>query len=362
LEPFFGGSHRDFAEGVISHSRHRIDLLTLPARFWKWRMRGAALYYTSKIPSLKKYDGLITTDLMSLSDLKALWGPTFPPALVYFHENQVSYPLAPGESIDYQFGWTDITTALAADRVIFNSHTHLKAFFSLLPGFIDMMPEYEPKWVVDSIRSRAEVIYPGCQFPATKPLLKDFPSPAEAPPLIIWNHRWEFDKNPEDFFAALDAMLDNGFDFRLALLGENFQKVPKAFIAAKQRYRQMIVQYGYVKSKEKYCKWLQRGTIVISTAKQENFGIATVEAIRFGCLPLLPNRLSYPEIIPDDFHQYFLYQDQVDLVSKLMYLLSNLVEFQESRDKISEAMGQYSWENRIDQFDEELEALAGLKD
>ncbi|MFO7645973.1 MAG: DUF3524 domain-containing protein [Desulfosarcina sp.] len=42
LEPFFGGSHREFAQGWVAHSRHCIDLLTLPARFWKWRMRGAA--------------------------------------------------------------------------------------------------------------------------------------------------------------------------------------------------------------------------------------------------------------------------------------------------------------------------------
>ncbi|MBW2707028.1 MAG: DUF3524 domain-containing protein, partial [Deltaproteobacteria bacterium] len=31
LEPFFGGSHREFAQGLVAHSRHSIDLLTLPA-------------------------------------------------------------------------------------------------------------------------------------------------------------------------------------------------------------------------------------------------------------------------------------------------------------------------------------------
>jgi glycosyltransferase involved in cell wall biosynthesis len=36
LEPFFGGSHKDFAQGLVSHSRHKIDSVTLPARFWKW--------------------------------------------------------------------------------------------------------------------------------------------------------------------------------------------------------------------------------------------------------------------------------------------------------------------------------------
>ena len=130
LEAFFGGSHREFAEGLISHSRYRIDLVTLPARFWKWRMRGAALYFVKKVSSLDKYHGLITTDLMSLADFKALSNGICPPALVYFHENQFTYPLAPGERMDYQFGFTDITTALASDRVIFNSQTHRDAFLT----------------------------------------------------------------------------------------------------------------------------------------------------------------------------------------------------------------------------------------
>lgn len=112
LEPFFGGSHRDFAEGLVAHSRHKIDLITLPARAWKWRMRGAALHLIRKIASPGAYQGVIVSDLLSLSDLKTLWGRDFPPALVYFHESQFTYPLAPGEHMDYQFGFTDITTCL----------------------------------------------------------------------------------------------------------------------------------------------------------------------------------------------------------------------------------------------------------
>ena len=108
LEPFYGGSHRDFADGWVQHSRHRLDLVTLPARFWKWRMRGAALHFAKKVQTPADYDGLITSSLMSLSDLKALWGADCPRALVYFHENQLSYPLPPGEVMDYQFGFTEL--------------------------------------------------------------------------------------------------------------------------------------------------------------------------------------------------------------------------------------------------------------
>jgi len=360
LESFFGGSHRDFAEGLTHHSRHKIDLLTLPARFWKWRMRGAALYFAEKISSIENYDGLITTDLMSLSDLKALLGSSCPPSLVYFHENQLTYPLAPGESMDYQFGFTDITTALAADRILFNSHTHLDSFFSILPDFLKMMPEYRPGWVVKAIRRKSGVLYPGCRFPDRQ---KQLPVSLEkeSRPLIIWNHRWEFDKGPKDFFDALDAVLDRGLDFQLALMGENFQSVPKEFIAAQKRYGHKIVQYGYVESKEEYYEWLNRGSIVVSTATQENFGISVVEAIRHGCVPILPDRLAYPEIIPEAYHSSFIYKGQEDLIERLSLIISDYPRFQEKVLKLTHAMGRFSWENLVDSYDEELENLVMTK-
>jgi len=356
LEPFFGGSHREFAEGLISHSRHRIDLVTLPARFWKWRMRGAALYFFKKVTSLADYHGLITTDLMSLADFKALAQGLCPPAMVYFHENQFTYPLAPGEHMDYQFGFTDITTALAADRVIFNSQTHCDAFFKALPNFIKMMPEYRPGWVVDEIRSKADVLYPGCRFPAKAQKGQDFSR--QPPPLIIWNHRWEFDKNPAEFFRALDAIVDAGAEFRLALLGENCQTVPKAFVGARERYGARIVQYGYVESRQQYIDWLGQGAIVVSTAQQENFGISVVEAIRYGCIPLLPARLAYPEVIPTRYHSDVLYRSYQDLVAKLLDRILHFSDYLNLRRALSKEVARFAWENTIALYDRELEKLS----
>jgi glycosyltransferase involved in cell wall biosynthesis len=358
LEPFFGGSHREFARGLISHSRHRIDLVTLPARFWKWRMRGAALYFAKKVTSLANYHGLIITDLMSLSDFKALCKGDCPPALVYFHENQFTYPLAPGEHMDYQFGFTDITTALAAERVVFNSRTHFDAFFKSLPAFINMMPEYRPKWVVNQIRARADVLYPGCRFAAEELAAEDFSR--KLPPLIVWNHRWEFDKNPAEFFQALDTVLAAGAEFRLALIGENSQTVPKAFIGARERYGERVVQYGYVESRRQYIEWLAQGSIVISTARQENFGISIIEAIRHGCVPLLPARLAYPEIIPAVYHAEVLYHNHQDLVAKLLDRITNFSDYLNLRRSLSTEMGRFAWENTIDRYDRELEDLTRL--
>ena len=385
LNPFSGGSHLDFANGLIEHSSHEIDLISLPARFWKWRMRGAALYFIEKINSgfiekinsgfmeknnsgrvkeadfkkkiepLVNYDGIIVTDMMSLADFAALAGGRCPPALVYFHENQITYPLAPGEARDFQFGFTNISSACAGQRILFNSHTHRDDFFAHLPGFLKMMPERRPMWVVDSIREKSGVIYPGCRFSGKmEPVLSE----SDASPLIIWNHRWEFDKNPDDFFGALARIQEKGHDFRLALLGENFQKVPKAFIQAKKTFGDKIVRYGYVESKKEYMDILKQGSMVISSAWQENFGISVIEAARCGCFPLLPNRLSYPEIIPAEFHGQTLFRDARDLEEKLSLFMERPSRFDETREKISRAMGVFSWENVIHLYDEALEMLA----
>jgi glycosyltransferase involved in cell wall biosynthesis len=361
LESFYGGSHRDFAEGLIAHSRHRIELHSLPARFWKWRMRGAALYFSRKIPAPETYDGLIVTDLMSLSDLKALWGEACPPALLYFHENQLTYPLAPGESMDYQFGFTDLTSALAAERILFNSRTHFESFFSLLPRFLRMMPEYVPSWAVRTIRAKAAVLHPGCRFePAA-----DIPEPARGrgeAPLIVWNHRWEFDKNPAAFFEALDAMVRRGVAFRLCLLGESHRIVPKEFLAARERLGKRIVHYGYAPSRQDYLDWLEKADILVSTAIQENFGIATVEAIHCGCTPLLPKRLSYPELIPASMQADFLYSGQEELVRKLENMLRVLAtggdELRNKTRALALDLNRYAWVNMIPAYDRELAALS----
>lgn len=357
LEPFYGGSHRDFAEGLVSASAHEITLHTMPARFWKWRMRGAALYFAERVRRPQRFDVLLVSDLLNLADLKALWKRRCPPALLYFHENQLDYPLAPGESMDYQYGFTNITTGLSADRMLFNSRAHYARFFRKMPELLRRMPDCRPGWIPQALAAKAAVAYPGCRFDGGADPPYREPDKA-APPLVIWNHRWEFDKAPETFFQALQAVADRGIDFRLALLGERFREAPPVFARACQRFANQLVHCGYVESRSDYYRWLRQGAVVVSTALQENFGIAVVEAIRFGCLPLLPNRLSYPEIIPPELHGRVLYDDPAALVERLSVCLQRHREFASLRLRLSRAMARFAWERRIGAFDREMAAVA----
>ena len=355
VEPFYGGSHKNFADGLVAYSRHKIELMGLPPRFWKWRMRGAALEFFRRLPDPRKFHGIIATNLMSAADLKALLGAQCPPMLVYFHENQLTYPTAPGQPVDYHYGFTDITSALVARRVLFNSHSHLCGFLAALPEFIGMMPDMRPNWAESRIRQKSGVCRPGCHFPGPGAYV---PSARQEPPLVIWNHRWEHDKNPGAFFDALYALAGRGIDFRAAILGQSFTNRPLEFDAAAKRLPGQIVQFGYASPHTTYVDWLKRGTVVVSTALQENFGISVVEAARYGCLPLLPERLSYPEIIPRKFHETVLYRTEDELAGKLADILLRPAAYEADRKAIAAAMAEFSWQQRIMGFDAELEALA----
>jgi len=348
IEPFYGGSHKAFADGLIRNSAHSIDLVTMPGVNWSWRTRGAAFYFAKAIKNLESYDGIITTSLMRLADLRAFTGNKLPPVMVYFHENQLTYPLAPKEKRNQYLCMGDIGTALCADRIVFNSNYQMTVFFEAIENNISRVPDYPPEWILDDIRPKSTVIYPGCSFEMNN--LKEKTVSYE-PPLIVWNHRWSYDKNATSFFKALGILKANSIDFRVALLGEDSGFIPQAFIQAKESLKDHIVCYGYQEDRNRYLDWLKKGDIVVSTAIQENFGISVVEAIRYGCLPLLPERLSYPEIIPHDLHSVFLYKSQKDFIEKLMKLSKNHHLHFNHSEILADEINIYSWENVIDLYD-----------
>lgn len=153
---------------------------------------------------------------------------------------------------------------------------------------------------------RTHVLYPGIEMQRLSEeetdAAGDLPPRGSSPPLILWNQRWEYDKDPETFFAALDRIDDRGIAFRLALAGESFRRQPDEFLAARERFRDRIVHFGYAE-RRRYHALLQHADLVVSTAKHDFFGIAIVEAVAAGCFPVLPNALAYPEYIPEDSHE-----------------------------------------------------------
>ena len=197
VEPFEGGSHAAFSRALMGAVDAAWTPLTLPGRHWKWRMRGSAAYFAQVHAATlaQPYDLLVASSYVPLAELVGL-APSLSavPRVLYFHENQLAFPtLGPQQPRDHHFGFTQLVSALAADRCVFNSAYNRDSFLEAADALLRRMPDAVPKGWVETIRSRAVVL--GVPMPLT-----DAPVAPAAPhpdgPLLLWNHRWEHDKNP----------------------------------------------------------------------------------------------------------------------------------------------------------------------
>src|SRR4029434_6999573 len=126
-------------------------------------------------------------------------------------------------------------------------------------------------------------------------------------PFMRWNIPWEYDKAPQAFFDALIALEQQGVDFRVIVLGEHIDPQEPNFLAARERLASRTLAWGYAPDTGSYRELLHQADIVVSTAIQEFFGTGVIEAMYCGCVPILPRRLSYPEILPPEQHAACLY-------------------------------------------------------
>jgi len=353
LEPYHGGSHAAILEGLVRWSRHEFEVLRMPARKWKWRMRGAAVEFADRAGELAgTFDLVFASDMISGADWRALAPAPVArlPLVVYFHENQLTYPVRDEAERDYQYGFTNITTCLAADEVWFNSDFHRREFLAAVEGLLKRMSDFVPARVPERIAAGAKVMHPGVESPPPAPSAK-----RSKPHVVLWNHRWEWDKNPDEFFAALRDVRAAGTHFRLAVAGESFRDTPAVFAAAREEFAEAIVHWGHLESRAEYMSLLSRCDIVVSTARHEFFGVAVLEAAAAGCVPLLPRRLSYPEIFPEGSGPAVFYDEGAPADSLHALLSSDDIP---GRSAARALARDYLWENRIGEWDAAFAAAA----
>lgn len=363
LNAFHGGSHAAVAEGYIRHSKHQIELIKLPIDGgWRWRMRGATVTFARMLregygQQTLPFDLIICTDMLDLATFRGLMGRQLGniPIAVYFHENQLTYPIPAGRKLDLTFPWINYTTCLAADAIFYNSAFHRRVWIEALPGLIGRYHDFKELEMIDAIAAKSHVLHPGVDLAR----LADGQRPersADHVPIILWNSRWEYDKNPSSFFAALESLEEQGYDFRLIVLGEHIDPNEPSFAAARQRFGSRALSWGYAPDTASYRDALWQADIVVSAAIQEFFGISVIEAIACGCVPILPQRLSYPEIIPQQFHADCLYSSQDDFVAKLAQALTSLPRLQ--RLGLATIAAQYDWQIIVEHYDRAFEEVA----
>ena len=368
LEPYFGGSHKAFLDGWQVASRHSWTVLGLPAYKWKWRMRHGALTFVEQLAAsltnddMQHYDVLFCSDMLDLAAFRGLAPAPIRnlPSVAYFHENQLTYPVRHESERDYHFGYTNMTTALAASAVWFNSAYNRDSFLDALPQFLSRMPDNQPDAAAAQIRAKSAIWPQGVQ---------EFPPRGQRPPgplHILWAARWEHDKNPDLFFDALRKLARTGLDFQISVIGEQFRESPPVFEQAQNEFADRIRRWGYQPTRRDYETALCEADVIVSTAEHEFFGISVVEAVAAGAMPVVPRRLAYPEVLsgiaPADAELFFYDGTAGELAARLKLLAQRTVAgdiWQGDARRGRQAVERFSWPKLAPRLDDALEQVAG---
>ena len=354
IEPFFGGSHKTWAEGLVKHSTHNFIFYTLKDRNWKWRMYAGAIQLAEKVNKCREAPDLfLVTDMLCLNTFISLLKKELRsiPFVLYFHENQLNYPWSSRDpdkqkNRDRHYAFTNYRSALAADSIAFNSKFHLDQFLTSLADFLHAFPDPNGTKYIEKIRMKSKILYPG---------IEDYdkvPINGKKDKLILWNHRWEYDKNPKEFFSLIRELKKQKTDFKLAVLGERFENAPAIFEKSEKEFENEIVHWGFIADYRSYKKLLEASSVMPVTSNQDFFGISCVEDMSFGVLPLLPNRMAFPEHIPEEYHKEYLYNDFNELVAKSKILLKSE---NENRNAVaSRWSNKYKWNKLIPDYDQFL--------
>jgi len=315
LDPFHGGSHAAWAQGVkqgLTQKGHRVDLKTFHANHWKWRMQGAAGIWAHELQSMSPPDVLITTDMCDLAQLKGLLPATWHgvKCVVMFHENQLTFPWSPTDNDpklgrDLAYSYINVSSALAADQVWFNSAHHRRAFLDAVDTWMAKMPKPRLPRPAARIAEKSHVVHLGLSFEDWDALRPEQPGNWEGceVPVLLWNQRWSWDKGTDVWMALVHGILKHNIPAEFVVMGESKGRIPEGWEAMRDNMGSRCLQWGYADSKADYVRWLWRSTVAPLAPKQEYFGLAVIEAMRCEVMPWVPQLHAYTETMPAG-HRY----------------------------------------------------------
>lgn len=301
LSAYDAMSHRYWRQGMVAQfPEHHWTVKTLPPRHFSWRIHGNAMswFFSEKACLERPYDLIVATSMVDVATLKGLI-PSLAATrtIVYFHENQFAYPSSASKHDDIEIKIRSIYSAFAADAVVFNSEYNRTTFLQGADQLLNKMPDALPKNISETIEKKSHLL----PVPLLETCFSSKKTAKESTFNIIWNHRWEYDKAPERLYKALLQLQERGLSFRLHLLGQRFNSAPAVFETIHQSFHQHIDTWGFIENRDAYVDLLRRSQVVISTALHDFQGLAVMEAVAAGCLPLVPDRLAYQEYIPDSY-------------------------------------------------------------
>ncbi len=272
--------------------------LNLPPRHFAWRVRGNPLSWAlaERATLEASYDLLLATSMVDLATLRGLVPALAAlPTALYFHENQFAYPQGAGEHGTLEAQMVSLYSALAADRLLFNSRWNLDSFLAGVEDLLKRLPDAVPAGVCELLAGRARLL--------PVPVNVAGRSPRQQPGRLqlVWNHRWEFDKDPALLLQLIEAL--DTVDYQLHVVGQQFRRQPPEFerLRARLGVNDRLGHWGYIEDRERYLELLGRCDVVLSTAAHDFQGLSVLEGAALGCTPVVPDRLAYPEWFGKEF-------------------------------------------------------------
>ncbi len=307
LSAYSAASHRHWQKMLVRGlAAWDWTCLELPARHFSWRIRGNPLSWWGARELGEAYDCILATSTVDLATLIGM-NPSLGSChkVLYFHENQFAYPESPQGQGRLEPLMVNLYAAMAADRLAFNSEWNLASFLSGVAALLVRFPDRVPPGIVDHLAGKAVVLpvpLDGRVFP---PLRQQY---NWCEPHIVWNHRWEYDKGPERLLAFVQRLSDQAVPFRLSVVGQQFRRVPPEFDRIREIAGRRVIHWGHLDSRAEYCALLGQADLVLSTALHDFQGLGVMEGMAGGCIPWVPDRLAYPEYVPEGF-RYTSYDD-----------------------------------------------------
>lgn len=286
--------------------------LTLPARYFNWRIRGNSLSwaFTQQELFAQDFDLIIATSMVDLSSLRGFVPKLATiPTIVYFHENQFAYPVSSHQSHQVEAQMITLYSALCADQLVFNSAFNKQTFITGVKELLSKLPDAVPENLPGRFENAAVIPVPiANQLFKPRELMAGAHSSATPILNIVWNHRWEYDKGPQLLLELVKKIRQLALPVNLHLVGEQFRQRPPEFteiastLTEHRRHLNLPDSAsGFIANSASYHDLLRACDVVLSTALQDFQGLALQEAIALGCTPLAPARLAYPEYLPAEF-------------------------------------------------------------
>jgi len=349
-------SHVTWAQGYASRE-HDVRIKVIPSDRWKFRFLADAATLVDQVAwddDFVMVDGMLdVTVLVAL--LKSRPHP--PKILLYLHENQCTTPFVTNDrdvtnQTHWHYGMAHYRSLCVVDGCIFNSRTHCHQFAEALPRVLNQQaPRNSVEWHLSHCREllqrKCMVLPYGLDLQSLQQQKRVHPEV----PVILWNARLQEDKDPATF---IDLLQQIRIPFRLIVLGSDPSKNQVWYARLRDCFADQLLFVGWCTNRTDYAAWLQQATIVVSTARHETFGISVVESVYAGALPLLPRRLSYPELFGNV--DEILYKNIKDAVEKLSWLLglytNDFSAFERLQQKAKACIGGYDWSQMTQVYDD----------